>query len=401
MMKKKVLILLLLAFIIFPLKVNAKTVADFEAEVEKYTAELREKQAHIAKNDAEVKQVEANIKKIEGQITSAENEIKRLTQEINKNNNEIAKKLEESKAIMAYYQIENGDNAYLEYAFGAETITDMIYRLSITEQLTDYNDKIMKELKELIKKNEQDKKTQAAKKEELNVLQSNLEKEKSRIEADTQGVVASLPSTQALIKSAEDSVKYYKNLGCGKTEDISSCQFRIMQSRKGTSLPSVGAFQRPIENGYVTQPYKGSRHKGIDLSSSNKTIPIHPIAEGEVAAKYEDACIKDGKKASWCPYKCNGNAKIIVIRHNNNGRYIYSMYVHMSNYGSYDVGSYVTKDSVIGYMGTSGCSTGNHLHLEIAYCHYNVAGACLPNTYNNNLINPASLIRFPSSWSNY
>ena len=54
---------------------------------------------------------------------------------------------------MEYYQIANGNNAYLEYAFGAETITDMIYRMSIVEQLTEYNDKIMKELKQLIAEN--------------------------------------------------------------------------------------------------------------------------------------------------------------------------------------------------------------------------------------------------------
>lgn len=64
---------------------------------------------------------------------------------------------------MEYYQIANGNNAYLEYAFGAETITDMIYRMSIVEQLTEYNDKIMKELKQLIAENNK-KKTQLSSK---------------------------------------------------------------------------------------------------------------------------------------------------------------------------------------------------------------------------------------------
>ena len=48
---------------------------------------------------------------------------------------------------MEYYQVENGTNAYLEYVFGATSITDMVYRMSVAEQLTDYNDKIMKDLK--------------------------------------------------------------------------------------------------------------------------------------------------------------------------------------------------------------------------------------------------------------
>ena len=401
-MRKKVIIFLFV-LLLLPIKVNAKTVADFEAEVDKYTKELQEKQAQVAKNDAEVKKVEQNIASIEKQITDTENEINRLTVEIDNNNKEIQKKLEQSKAIIAYYQIENGNNEYLEYAFGAETITDMIYRLSITEQLTDYNDRIMKELKELIVKNEQAKKDQAAKKENLKTLRTNLQSEKAKIEADTKGIVESMPSTQAMIKAAQDNLKYYKNLGCGKTEDISACQFRIIQSRSASSLPSVGAFQRPVEYGYVTQGYGGG-HNGIDVSSSNKTIAIHPIAEGEVVARYKDECIKNGKQASWCPYpriKCNGNANIIVVRHNYNGRFIYSQYTHMSDFGQYGVGSFVTKYSIIGYMGTTGCSTGNHLHLEMATCHWKAQGGCTYPTYTRSFVSPNNYVRFPSNWSNY
>ena len=54
---------------------------------------------------------------------------------------------------MKYFQIVESDNAYLEYIFGAETITDMIYRMSVVEQLTEYNHKIMKELNQLIEEN--------------------------------------------------------------------------------------------------------------------------------------------------------------------------------------------------------------------------------------------------------
>lgn len=402
-MKKKIkkALLLITVLLLLPKNISAKTIAQFEAEVNKYTAELAEKQAKKAKNDAEVAQVKKNIANIEAQIKAAENEIKTLQEEIEESNRQIIKKNEESKKIMQYYQIENGENAYLEYAFGAETITDMIYRLSIIEQLTEYNNQIMNELRQLIIENNKKKASLATKKEELTNLKKQLESEKARIEADTKGIVESMPSIETQIKEAKANLSYYKKLGCGTTEDIAACQFRVMQST-GSSLPSVGTFQRPIESGRYSRGWTGNYgHRGVDMTNrSNGNIAIHPIAEGEVAAIYQDSC-----NNSWCRPAggyCQGNANIIVIRHNYNGGYIYSMYVHLSRYGSYKVGAKVTKNSIIGYMGTTGCSTGNHLHLEVTRCHWKAQGGCTYQAFQNQSINPTSLgISFPSSWNNF
>ena len=389
-----------IAILLVPIGVSAKTIAQFEAEVNKYTAELAEKQRKKAKNDAEVAEVEKNIKSIESQIAAAEEEIKRLEQEIEDSNKKIAEKNEESKKIVQYYQIENGDNVYLEYVFGSETITDMIYRLSVTEQMTEYNKKVMNELRQLIDENNKKKESLATKKSELTSLKTKLESEKARIEADTKGIVESMPSIETQIKEAKANLSYYKKLGCGINEDITACQFRVMQNT-GSSLPSVGTFQRPIEYGTYSRGWTGNyAHRGVDMSSSNKSIAIHPIAEGEVAAIYRDSC-----NNSWCRPAggyCQGNANIIVIRHNYNGGYIYSMYVHLSRYGNYGVGSKVTKDSIIGYMGSTGCSTGPHLHLEVTRCHWKAQGGCTYKEFQNQSINPASLgLKFPSSWSNF
>ena len=397
-LNKKIAIVLVLIAVIFPLKTNAKTIAEFEAEVEKYTAQLKEKQNQIAKNDAEVAEVKKNIASIENQITEAENEVERLQDEIDESNRKIAEKSAESKKVMQYYQIENGDNAYLEYAFGAETITDMIYRMSIVEQLTEYNDKIMKELQELIEENIKRKQELKKKQEELKSLKEKLESEKARIEADTQTIKESMPSVETQIKEAQANVTYFKKLGCGQSEDILACQYRISQKNSNSSIPSVGTFARPMEYGYLVRGMYGG-HMGYDLSSSNKTIAIYPIASGQVHAIYTDGCTS----GYWCRnmgYSCNGNAKIVVIKHNYNGTYIYSSYVHLSGYGNISEGMQVTKDTVIGYMGTSGCSTGPHLHIEIARCHWKNNGGCTYGQYTNSLINPSSLFNIPSNWSN-
>ena len=400
-MKNKLLIgtsiiLLLVSFVALPVDTSAKTIQEFENEVSKYTKQLEEKKANLARNNEEVQQIIKRIKNIESQIEEAENEIKRLQEEIEASQKEIERKSEESKNIISYYQVSNGENAYLEYAFGAESITDMIYRLSIVEQLTEYNNKIMKELEELIKKNQATQEELKKKEEELKSLKAELKSEQARIEADSASIRESMPSIQEQINSARDSVKYYKSLGCGASEDIQACEYRVSQER-GSSLPSVGFFSRPMDYGYLVRGMWGG-HMGYDLSSGNKNIAIHPIAAGMIHAIYTDACTT----SYWCSsmgYWCNGNAKIVVVKHNYGGRYIYSSYVHLSGYGNIWEGQYVSKDSVIGYMGTTGCSTGEHLHLEIADCHWK-NGGCSYNSYTNRLIDPGNLINFPGSWSN-
>ncbi len=390
------IILLLVSYIALPIDTSAKTIQEFENEVSKYTQELETKKANLAKNEQEVAEIKKKISNIESQIEEATKEVERLEKEIEESQKEIERKSEESKNIISYYQISNGENAYLQYAFGAESITDMVYRLSIVEQLTEYNNKIMKELEELIKKNEARKKELEEKQKELKELQQQLKAEQARIEADSAHIRESMPSIQEQINSARDSVKYYKSLGCGATEDIQKCEYRKAQE-SGGSLPSVGFFSRPIDYGYVVRGMWGG-HMGYDLSSGNKNIAIHPIAAGSIHAIYTDACTT----SYWCSsmgYWCNGNAKIVVVKHNYNGSFIYSSYVHLSSYGNIWVGQYVSKDSVIGYMGTTGCSTGEHLHLEIANCHWK-NGGCSYGTYTNSLINPGNLINFPGSWSN-
>ncbi len=390
-----IILSLTVSYIILPIDTSAKTIKQFEDEVAKYTAELQAKKDKVAKNDAEVEEIKKKIADIQSQITKTEQEVESLQQEIDKSNEEIKEKSEESKKIMEYYQISNGENTYLEYAFGATNITDMIYRMSIVEQLTEYNDKIMKELDALIKKNELKQKELAKKKTELNKLQKDLETEKERINADSASLKAAMPSLEEQIKSAKQQIKDLQRMGCGTNESVDSCTARyyaslIPPSNSGGSIPDVGAGSscadgrcRPMGYGYVTQGYKGTAHMGIDLSSSNKTIPIYPIMAGQVSAKYYDVY----------------GALVIKIRHYVGGRIIYSTYAHLSSW-SVNVGQNVTVNTQIGNMGNTGWSTGPHLHLEVTTCDWKSAGGgCTWATYQRSTVNPANYVSFPSSWN--
>lgn len=389
--KIECVIILFLLFLV-PLSVQAKTISDFEAEINKFTKDLEEKQARIAKNDQEVAAIKENISKIEGQITTIEREAESLQEEIDRSNEEIAQKSKESQDLFQYLQVSEGKNVYLEYIFKSDSITDMIYRISVVEQLTQYNEKVMNELEALIEKNKVQKDQLAAKKEELKKLRSNLESEKERINADSAAVRDTMPSVQQQLKEAKDNLSYYKKLGCGVKEDIYACQYRIEQAKDnsggGGSLPSVDGFSRPMVSGYVTQNYSGyGGHLGIDLSNTNKTMPIYPVAEGVITRIYYD------------DYK----ALCVTIRHNVGGRYIYSSYAHLSSWANIKENQHVTPSTQIGNMGNSGYSFGAHLHLEFATCHWTKGGGCSWSEYQKKTINPRQYLSFPSVrvwWNN-
>ena len=401
-MKNKTIILMLVlattvSLLTLPLETKAKTIKQFEAEVNKYTEELNAVKSQMAKNDSDIAAIKKKIAVYEQQMTEAQNKIEQLQIEINESEKEIERKSEESKSIIEYYQIANGTNAYLEYAFGANDITDMIYRMSVVEQLTEYNDRVMKELEELIKNNKKKQEELSTKKVELTKLKDAAEFEKKRIQADSASLRDTVPSIETQIKEAQSQVKYYKSLGCGENEDIQACQYRIEQ-QSGNSLPSVGFFSRPMKKGYVVRG-KSASHTGYDLSSYNKSEPIYPIATGSIHAIYTDACVGN----SWCGnmgFRCNGNAKIVVVKHKYNNGYVYSSYVHLGSYANIKVGQFVTQDTLIGYMGNTGCSSGPHLHLEVATCFWKNNGGCTYANYTNRIFNPNTIINLPSSWNN-
>ena len=116
---------------------------------------------------------------------------------------------------------------------------------------------------------------------------------------------------------------------------------------KTTSKPLyAGYYIRPIEGGRKTQGIHGNN--AIDLAASCDTTPVFASASGDIIIS---------KTSGW-----NGGAgKYIVIQHSNNTQ---TMYAHLSRL-VVSRGWHVVKGQIIGYVGTTGRSTGCHLHFGI------------------------------------
>ncbi|MBO5120697.1 MAG: peptidoglycan DD-metalloendopeptidase family protein [Bacilli bacterium] len=117
--------------------------------------------------------------------------------------------------------------------------------------------------------------------------------------------------------------------------------------------PTKPTWRLPTEQGYITQ-YAHYNHIALDITSPRGTNErIYPVAVGVISSIYYDAY----------------GAKIITINHYIDGVYYTSQYAHLSWFaqGIY-VGQTVTTDTVIGGMGSTGLSTGVHLHLTVMDC---------------------------------
>lgn len=118
---------------------------------------------------------------------------------------------------------------------------------------------------------------------------------------------------------------------------------------------------------YISQYYSNS-HVGLDIAASG----YHEIVaarEGTVIAAASTSCSHNGNKefvhstsSSTCNY---GMGNYVQIKHSDG---TYATYMHL-RYGSVCVskGQYVSRGDVIGIMGNSGNSTGQHLHFQVGY----------------------------------
>lgn len=378
---KKYILILFLLTILIPIKTNATTLREYEDYVTKYTNELNDKNSSIAQSQEELKEIQAKISNYEKQIKAAEEEIKQLEAEIEKNNEEIKQKEKETKSIIEYYQISNGENAYLEYAFGANDITDMIYRLSIVEQLTDYNDKVMKELKEIIEKNKIKKQELAEKEVELEGLIKKMREQAKKVQGDINSMEGLIPNIKNQLSYYKERVEYYKKVGCKSDDVIGIDCDKPKPTSSGGRIASANGFVFPVNGSYyISTNYYwngGSGHKGLDIVRGCGT-PVQAVANGRVYY------VGSGKDVY--------GAKMILIVHNVGGRLVFSQYAHLQGYA---VGSNqdVYAGQTIGYIGSTGWSTGCHLHLEMSEdigWDYNSPGNYW--TYVKHIVNPYNYV---------
>lgn len=320
-------------------------------------------------------------------INEIENNMISIQKEIYELNLDIDKKKEQIKTLASTFQKNNGDeNLYLEFIFGAETLTDFIYRRQIIEQLTAYNDNMIKKYKNQIKEVEE-------KSKELDLEKQKLEEENAKLilEQEELGSKMNILDEDARdmleeIADAKRVINNYQKMGCKETDLLENCSM----------IPADSAFLRPLTQGVITSGY-GTRenpvadgyqfHPAVDIGGNTTGTSVYATASGIVVLAYT---VPNQEIAS---VSCGGNH--VVIQHKIGNTYYASRYMHLHKvYVS--PGDEVTSDSIIGAVGGGEiydrCSTGPHLDFSIAKGIYGKDFWLFRQPYT---VNPYTLVNLP------
>lgn len=373
--------------------VKAKTLADLKAELQKAEDNYSSNQSQKAKTEEEIKSAKNRIvalnkekEKIQEEVVNLEEELKQLSEEIDKMQGEI-------KSIMNYYQLSSGESAYLEYVFNAADYTDFIYRLAITEQLSDYNDKLIDEYNTKIEENKKKITELEEKQASLNKVQQEVSKELVSLGDDLSSIAEEAVEIKEEISDLKKQVNTYQNTyKCSLNEELSSCIDRYNKTVGNGFMPSAAGFYRPILSGTLNYEYGytakyGAFHDGIDFSIPHGT-PVYAVA--------------DGKVVSVKPHQgCGGN--MVYIAHKVNGKSYTSAYFHLADPILVKQGQIVTYNTKIGTSGGvpgiewwDRCTTGAHLHFQIATGLYMTDYFWYSN-FKAKSFNPRLVINFPGT----
>ena len=372
-MNKRIFFLILFIILIIPINANAKTLGDLKNENQALENKYKQNNEKKQMTESQINSTKNRISSIYGEISSTQNEIKQINADIEKLNEEIKTKQLQVEDLMRFFQTSEGESVYLEYIFKANSITDFIYRLSVTEQLTTYNNKLITDMNNLIEENKQNIDKLHKKEDSLRVLQDELREKLVVLNEEKSSLDEEEESIEKDLEYSKKIIAYYVKAGCKENQDISTCANK--------QLPAGTRFWRPLDSGLMYSTWwsdelsgGGCRtHAGVDIAQSYGT-PVYAISDGKVV---------------FAAYANDGYGNKVIVHHNINGRNYSSLYGHLSSINA-RVGDIVTKDTVIGRVGSTGRSQGYHLHLNICVG----LNSCVSRSSTSD---PGAYINFPAN----
>ena len=390
----KITIFVLLAFFLIVPSVSAeKTVGDLKKELANLKAQKSANESTKNRTQSEINSTNAAISNAHSEVEKAETDIEVAKKKIEDSNDKIAKTKEESAKLLTFFEVMQGEDMLLEYVSGATSMNDLIMRSDAVTQILNYNQSKLKELEQLIEDNKQLQVDLKKKEEDLNKKIEQYESSVASLQNDLSSLVRLSLDIDSQIKAQQDLIKYYESIGCKDDQYLNSCVGIVNNSgwlkptNKGY-ISSVFGYRTFNLNGRMVTDY----HTGVDIAGVSRGTTIYPTASGQVAAIIWHA-------------SCGGNQVIIHTRVNGADYSIH--FAHMLEV-YVKVGQQVDVNTPVGSVGGGGetlrhnggwdtCSTGYHLHYNVAKGHYLGNGYSSYSKYVANSMSPPGLPKY-GSW---
>ena len=323
-------------------------------------SELKEKVTVV---QSQISVLQGQIAEVQNSIGLKEQEIAAKEQQITEKEAEIADQWGDFKQHMAAMQeLRDGGSVAMLSA-----VNDLYELLTFNEVMQDISIKdteILDNMKNAKEALESDKLTLESQRSELQSKKADLDAQNSQMRAKQSELNSSVAAAQM---SAAEAQQAQKDAQAAIESDEMNYeavkkQIQKMIAAAAASKPTLSftGFICPLksysrissEYGWRKNPVTGVNklHAGTDFAAPGGT-PIHAAASGYVQV------------AGW---SSGGYGNYVIIYHGkmSDGNQYSTLYGHMRSVAT-SAGKYVQQGEIIGYVGSTGNSTGNHLHLEV------------------------------------
>lgn len=389
--------LLSLVLGLLPTPASAASSKEIKKQLEQLKDEKKEIQAQIAEiqsqydaNAEEISDLVAQKDAIDQEISLLNEQVSNINDQLAAYNQLIADKQDELD--MAEYHLEElneknkerirameeeGKLSYWSIIFKANDFSDLLDRVNMIQEINESDQRRLEEMRVMAEQVTAAREELAAEKTELEEARAELdateaELAEKRVQADELLIelIARGDEFQALIDESEDLQDELMQEIAQAEKDLKEAEYKEWlatyvppttkpsgkDTTPSTQAPSSSGWVSPVKSYTLTSAFgmrvhpisgKWKMHNGVDMAAPQGT-PIYAAKSGKVT-----------KTA----FQAGGAGYYVTINH---GDGFTSVYMHMTHY-IVSPGTYVNAGQVIGYVGSTGGSTGPHLHFGISY----------------------------------
>lgn len=346
--------------------VSAETLAELkqqlaekEAAVKKAKAEKASKEKIKAALDEQIRAAQALIDNCNDKIADFNKQISDKQKEIDSFNENIKGEKELFKKRIRQIEMSNVESD-IHFLLGSTNSTDYMTLSKLSENIAARDTELINKIIEAVKKIEEEQSKIKGLLGEQAEVKKELDEQKKKLNGQIAEVNSIIKDLNRDIAADQADMNNISN----KIDSMSSSNSSNITFDGGNFLwPVAGHYY--ISAGWQSNDsvHKGT-HKGIDIAGGGIAgKPVRAAANGYVYI-VNNSCTHNYGKQKSCG--CGGGyGNYVAIDHGKfDGTSYKTLYAHMKK-TIVKNGQYVKRGETIGYVGTTGWSTGNHLHFEV------------------------------------
>ena len=339
---------------------KAATIDDWQNQLNNKNKQKEQIQEELNQSKKDLEAAEKELNALDQKIYQAGVELNQLTGELNETKAEIVKGLEELEQLKKDIEkqnddlnarlrsmYKNGDVGMLSVVFGSSSMSDVLTNMDMVQRIYSADAELLKSIQEQYDLVDAQNRKLEALKVQLEEQQAVIAEKKSALEADEAEARARRNALQADADSLQKQYDAVKKEADSISETIKVLQSQNTQYIGGAMCwPSQASTRITSPFGWRYLSLLGGRnyHTGVDIGAAGGTN-ILAANSGKVI------------KAGWN----NSYGYMVMVDH---GGGIVTLYAHSSKL-LVKTGDVVTRGQAIALIGSTGMSTGNHLHFEV------------------------------------